>query len=808
MPFYLRLFGGARIESSGESLRGRAAQRRRLGLLALLAMAPVGSMSRDKVIGLLWPEHDAEGARKLLSEALYVLRKDLGEDVVTSIGDDLRYNRAVLGCDVLDFRAALSAGDDALAVESYLGPFLDGWFLSNASEFDRWMTVERDALTLQLSDALERLARHAESADDWKEAVSRRRAICATDPHSSRAAIQLARVLAASGERAEALKVLAAHETLLRVDFDAPPDAEVRKFASSLRGDSPAGPVVFVAPPSVSEVPVPAAGERSEPPALRVPPLPRSRRGLVATGVAVVVVFSIIAGTELLGLPARVARASTSPAAINQLGVTPFEAIGDDSGATVLAAGLTQQLLVSLGQIQAFDVFALDRVPARGTAQASWDQASPAAQAAIVRGSVQRSGQQVVVTMQLVDARTRAQIASKTIERPLSELIALERQIAEEVVVGLRRRLGQEARLREAATGTSNPEARELILRAESAADDAANASTAEGPEMRRAAYWRADSLFGRAHTADPSWAEPVLRRGWVLHTIAGLQSDGERVSTLRRALALNDEVPAKGRTEAHFLELRGALRWGVARLLLNDATDSIDLRHAAEDLERAVALDSTRATAWATLGNLYWRSGLSWARAAVALKHALRADPYLASAEQITFQIFLINVLRSEADTAGAWCRNGARLFPDNWHFVECELTLLKYSLSEKPDLARARLLLGQLDRMDPPLKMKGAGHDYAPLYRRVVLAELQARGGQRDAARHTLDSAYASTSTPGDSMVRRDMLPDAIYLHLLLGDQASAARQMVSLLRVRPGMRTFLQQEPLIGALARNVR
>jgi DNA-binding SARP family transcriptional activator len=46
----LRLFGGASIESGEKPITGRSAQRRRIALLALLALARRG-LTRDKLIG-------------------------------------------------------------------------------------------------------------------------------------------------------------------------------------------------------------------------------------------------------------------------------------------------------------------------------------------------------------------------------------------------------------------------------------------------------------------------------------------------------------------------------------------------------------------------------------------------------------------------------------------------------------------------------------------------------------------------------------------------------------------------------------
>ena len=51
--FRLRTFGGAALFDDGRPLDGPAVQRRRIALLALLAVAGEGGMSRDKLLAFL-----------------------------------------------------------------------------------------------------------------------------------------------------------------------------------------------------------------------------------------------------------------------------------------------------------------------------------------------------------------------------------------------------------------------------------------------------------------------------------------------------------------------------------------------------------------------------------------------------------------------------------------------------------------------------------------------------------------------------------------------------------------------------------
>ena len=76
----LKTFGGLWLEGDEGPLTGAATQRRRLVLLAALAAAGQRGMSRDAVVGLLWPEVDGTRARAALSQSLYALKRDTGVD--------------------------------------------------------------------------------------------------------------------------------------------------------------------------------------------------------------------------------------------------------------------------------------------------------------------------------------------------------------------------------------------------------------------------------------------------------------------------------------------------------------------------------------------------------------------------------------------------------------------------------------------------------------------------------------------------------------------------------------------------------
>jgi DNA-binding SARP family transcriptional activator len=204
-------------------------------LLALLGVSPGQRLTRDHLIATLWPERDTESGRNLLKVATYVLRESLAETALLSEGDFLRLNTDIVRVDVVEFETAVGRGDHAAAVALYRGPLLDGFFLSEAPEFEHWVDRERQRLASLYGRSLEALAQAAEGDRDFQQSVEWWTRRAALDPYDSRVAARLMQALDASGNRAGALQHAASHQRLLEQELGVKSVPEVMTLANRLR---------------------------------------------------------------------------------------------------------------------------------------------------------------------------------------------------------------------------------------------------------------------------------------------------------------------------------------------------------------------------------------------------------------------------------------------------------------------------------------------------------------------------------------------------------------------------------------------
>ena len=228
----LGTFGGLVLsEPAGEAV---IPQRRRLALLALLAVAGARGLTRDKVLAYLWSESSSDNARHALEQLLYSMRKQIPEPIIMGV-DPLRLNPVVVEADVAEFARAIEAGNDARAVALYRGPFLDGFFLAGAPEFEHWAEGERTRLAAEHAQALRRLAVEARDLGRQTAELDLWRRIVSDEPLGERGIVGLVRALVEAGDPAGAVRHAREYEERMREELPGAPVPDVLALAGGLK---------------------------------------------------------------------------------------------------------------------------------------------------------------------------------------------------------------------------------------------------------------------------------------------------------------------------------------------------------------------------------------------------------------------------------------------------------------------------------------------------------------------------------------------------------------------------------------------
>ena len=300
--FRLRTFGGLHLERSDSGRVPGDALQRRLLLVALAADAGDRGVSRDRVIGLLWPDSDEEHGRRSLNQLRYTLRRELdGTDLVVGTST-LRVDPVRLESDLADFRAAVARGDADGAAAIHAAPFLDGVFAEGAPELDQWVEGRRRELHASLEAVLLRAARAGGTEDG--AALARWRRLVELDPLNAVYAVGAMEALARHGDATGALVVADRHEVMVLRELGVPPDRAVADAAARIRGHTR---------PVRSSGPAVAGGSESIPRPIEAAELAASAPTSTAPRRGAALVAGISAALALVALLVWTARRTEPP---------------------------------------------------------------------------------------------------------------------------------------------------------------------------------------------------------------------------------------------------------------------------------------------------------------------------------------------------------------------------------------------------------------------------------------------------------------------------------------------------------------
>lgn len=236
--FQLQALGAVNLlDADGREVQAVLTQPKRIALLTYLAIAAPGKFHRrDTLLGLFWPELDQRHARASLRKAIHVLRRALGAKTLVARGDDeLALDMERLWCDAAAYARAVARGDAKAALQLYSGDLLEGFFLVEAPEFERWLERERAWLRSCAAEQAWQLAERALTAARPIDAARWARRAVEFTPDDETACRDLISLLYRVGDRAGALRVYEDFAARLQRELGARPSALTRQLVEDVR---------------------------------------------------------------------------------------------------------------------------------------------------------------------------------------------------------------------------------------------------------------------------------------------------------------------------------------------------------------------------------------------------------------------------------------------------------------------------------------------------------------------------------------------------------------------------------------------
>jgi serine/threonine protein kinase/TolB-like protein/Tfp pilus assembly protein PilF len=341
------------------------------------------------------------------------------------------------------------------------------------------------------------------------------------------------------------------------------------------------------------------------------PPLPRRWAAVGLAGLALVAVVAALIGLNVAGLRDRLmwlvrARHGVPLPRIESIAVLPLANLSGDPEQEYFADGMTEELITSLAKIGSL------RVISRNSVMQYKGQRKPTPQIAkelnvdaIVEGSVQRSGNRVRISAQLIQAATDQHLWAETYDRDLRDVLALQSEVARTVAQQIKATLTPQEQTRLAATHPVNPGAHDAYLKGRYYL----NKWTEEG-------FKKGIEYFQQAIDLDPTYAPAYagLADGYSNIALWGLRPPKEGFplakAAARKALELDETL---GEAHAALGQIKFSFDW--------------DWSGAEQELKRAVELSPSNADAHNVYGWFLTAMGRSDESIAEA-RRALELDP------------------------------------------------------------------------------------------------------------------------------------------------------------------------------------
>lgn len=282
---------------------------------------------------------------------------------------------------------------------------------------------------------------------------------------------------------------------------------------------------------------------------------PLARASLIA-GIALAVVLSWISYRPATHMPDGAegsSPASGSPAgdAVPTVAVLPFRNLAADEENSLIAFGVQEEILTQLSRLPDIDVISRTSVMRYSGDAPSLPEVAKALNAThIVEGSIQRAGDRLRVTAQLIDASTDTHVWADTYDRELLDVFAIQTDVAIQVANALESTFSPNSLSRPSGLDTRSLAAYEWFLKARQLGGN----YIAEGVREQQVEY------LHQAAAADPDYADAwqmlVRPEAWMVHIGADPEGHHLRAAeyALRQAQRLEPESTDTMLAEGWFL--------------------------------------------------------------------------------------------------------------------------------------------------------------------------------------------------------------------------------------------------------------
>ncbi len=469
-------------------------------LLAYVALTPDRPHPRERLINLFWSERSDEQARNSLRHVLSALRKALSAITPSPLTVDrtaVSIAASGMSVDLQQFEQLAKCSEtDALrsAASLYRGEFLEGMVIGDPAAED-WLASVRDQYRRLAVEVFERLAEGQRTAGEADAAIRTSEKLVALDPLRESAWRGLMRAYVEDGERNYALKAYQRCYEVLESELGVEPAPETTALKAAIQN----GAAVPGSPLSQHESLEPSA------------PTTKGEHAVLL---------------------------AQSPSEKPSIVVLPFVSLGTESGQDYVADGLTVDVTVNLSRYR--ELLVIDQGSAFVFRDSGADEEQFARQVDVeylAKGSVQRSGDRIRISVQLMEAATGRNLWAERFEGSFGEIFALHDEIASKIATTLVSHIEAVSRTKAARKPPGDMTAFECVARARPIAESLDRESNMLARHLLEEAIER-DPAYAPAYTYLASTYLAEFESSWCESRMGALKHG---IKLAREAVALDE---------------------------------------------------------------------------------------------------------------------------------------------------------------------------------------------------------------------------------------------------------------------------
>ncbi|MDH3573436.1 MAG: tetratricopeptide repeat protein [Desulfobacteraceae bacterium] len=362
------------------------------------------------------------------------------------------------------------------------------------------------------------------------------------------------------------------------------------------------------------------------------------------------------------------------------IAVLPFVNMSGDPEQEYFSDGLTEEIITALSKVQRLFVIARNSTfTYKGKPVKVQKVNRELGVRYVLEGSVRKSGDQVRITAQLIDATTGNHLWAERYDRELKDIFVVQDEITKNIIMAMQVKLTDGEQARAAAKGTTNLEAYLKYLQARDYALKLNPESNALGKQLAEEAisldpeYASAYRLIGGAHMSDLFLGTSKSPKDSIAKAIA----------LTKKAIAL-DETYAEAYGQLGFLySITGQYDKGIA------------------EAEKAVAINPNSAQSHYRVGKTLSYAG-RWEESIPAYKKAIRLNPI--PPNMYLWSLGLSYCYIGQYEEAITWSEKAIRQEPDSL-LANRSMTAI-YSMSGMEEEARAQA--AEVIRIQPKFSLE----------------------------------------------------------------------------------------------------